>query len=184
MQQPIGNNERIHALLVSPDNRLRQRISLLLSNWGLRVTAVETTLEALEPLAHRHRQRRHQPLYGRHRRHRRPAQQRPRPASHITRSQNHDDVDVIWLYGRKGYPMSCANSAHCCRARRPMPSFATSWFRVISGARPRIDKTADDSTPSASIKNTATPPIVPGEHHVWWLKTIRSTCWSRRKCSR
>ena len=37
-------------LLISPDARLRQRITLLLSNWGMRITTVETTQEALDRL--------------------------------------------------------------------------------------------------------------------------------------
>lgn len=37
-------------LLVTPDSRLRQRLSMLLSNWGLQLTAVETTQEALDRL--------------------------------------------------------------------------------------------------------------------------------------
>ena len=37
-------------LVVTPDNRLRQRLGLLLTNWGLQVSAVETTQEALERL--------------------------------------------------------------------------------------------------------------------------------------
>ena len=37
-------------LLLSTDARLRMRLSMLLPNWGLRVTAVETTQEALDRL--------------------------------------------------------------------------------------------------------------------------------------
>ncbi len=37
-------------LLISPDARLRQRLGLLLTNWGAQVTSVETTQEALERL--------------------------------------------------------------------------------------------------------------------------------------
>ena len=37
-------------LVITPDNRLRQRLGLLLTNWGLQVNAVETTQEALERL--------------------------------------------------------------------------------------------------------------------------------------
>nr|WP_295374552.1 ATP-binding protein [Pseudoxanthomonas sp.] len=37
-------------LVVTPDNRLRQRLGLLLTNWGLQVNVVETTQEALERL--------------------------------------------------------------------------------------------------------------------------------------
>ncbi|MGX5729047.1 ATP-binding protein [Pseudoxanthomonas beigongshangi] len=37
-------------LVVTPDSRLRQRLGLLLTNWGLQVNAVETTQEALERL--------------------------------------------------------------------------------------------------------------------------------------
>ena len=37
-------------LVVTPDQRLRQRLALLLTNWGLQVNAVETTQEALERL--------------------------------------------------------------------------------------------------------------------------------------
>ena len=39
-----------HALLVSPDVRLRQRLALLLPGWGLQLSWVETTQEALERL--------------------------------------------------------------------------------------------------------------------------------------
>ena len=37
-------------LLLSADTRLRSRLSMLLPNWGMRVTAVETTQEALDRL--------------------------------------------------------------------------------------------------------------------------------------
>ena len=37
-------------LLLSTDQRLRMRLTLLLPNWGMRVTTVENTQEALERL--------------------------------------------------------------------------------------------------------------------------------------
>ncbi|MEP6906440.1 MAG: ATP-binding protein [Pseudoxanthomonas sp.] len=42
--------EITRALLVTPDVRLRQRLSLLLPSWGIQLTTVETTQEALEKL--------------------------------------------------------------------------------------------------------------------------------------
>ena len=42
--------ETTRALLVTPDTRLRQRLSLLLPSWGIKLSTVETTQEALERL--------------------------------------------------------------------------------------------------------------------------------------
>lgn len=100
----VDDRERVHALLVSPDSRLRQRIALLLSNWGFRITTVETTLEALDRLRTVAATRKTNPytavigdidgLRGSAR------------ALHrtITRTQKHDDIDVIWLYGEEEIP--------------------------------------------------------------------------------
>ncbi len=49
MRDPHAFNQG-RVLVVTPDNRLRQRLGLLLTNWGLQVNAVETTQEALERL--------------------------------------------------------------------------------------------------------------------------------------
>lgn len=46
--EPDGDGQRL--LLLSADPRLRLRLSTLLPNWGLRVTSVETTQEALNRL--------------------------------------------------------------------------------------------------------------------------------------
>ena len=43
-----ANADMARALLVTPDPRLRQRLSLLLPSWGIQLTTVETTQEALE----------------------------------------------------------------------------------------------------------------------------------------
>ena len=43
-------------LLVTTDARLRMRLTMLLPNWGLRVTTVENTHDALERLRHAHTQ--------------------------------------------------------------------------------------------------------------------------------
>ena len=42
--------ELTRALLVSPEARLRQRLSILLPSWGIQLTCVDTTQEALERL--------------------------------------------------------------------------------------------------------------------------------------
>jgi len=42
--------ELTRALLVSPEGRLRQRLSILLPSWGIQLTCVDTTQEALERL--------------------------------------------------------------------------------------------------------------------------------------
>lgn len=42
--------EMTRALLVSPEGRLRQRLSILLPSWGIQLTCVDTTQEALERL--------------------------------------------------------------------------------------------------------------------------------------
>jgi signal transduction histidine kinase/CheY-like chemotaxis protein/HPt (histidine-containing phosphotransfer) domain-containing protein len=42
--------EPTRALLVSPEARLRQRLSILLPSWGIQLTCVDTTQEALERL--------------------------------------------------------------------------------------------------------------------------------------
>ena len=43
-----AGHDIVRALLVSPDMRLRQRLALLLPSWGLQLTTVDTTQEALE----------------------------------------------------------------------------------------------------------------------------------------
>ncbi|HEY5972867.1 MAG TPA: ATP-binding protein [Pseudoxanthomonas sp.] len=45
-----AGTELARALLVGPDARLRQRMALLLPSWGIHLTAVDTTQEALERL--------------------------------------------------------------------------------------------------------------------------------------
>jgi signal transduction histidine kinase/CheY-like chemotaxis protein/HPt (histidine-containing phosphotransfer) domain-containing protein len=45
-----AGQDMVRALLVSPDLRLRQRLALLLPSWGLQLTSVDTTQEALERL--------------------------------------------------------------------------------------------------------------------------------------
>src|SRR5690606_17653412 len=50
MQAEETNPQGGRLLLLSADPRLRLRLSMLLPNWGLRVTSVETTHEALERL--------------------------------------------------------------------------------------------------------------------------------------
>nr|WP_211368278.1 hybrid sensor histidine kinase/response regulator [Pseudoxanthomonas gei] len=42
--------EQMRALLVTPDVRMRQRLALLLPSWGIQLTPVDTTQEALEKL--------------------------------------------------------------------------------------------------------------------------------------
>jgi signal transduction histidine kinase/CheY-like chemotaxis protein/HPt (histidine-containing phosphotransfer) domain-containing protein len=50
MRSQDSNLELTRALLVSPEGRLRQRLSILLPTWGIQLTCVETTQEALERL--------------------------------------------------------------------------------------------------------------------------------------
>ena len=45
-----GGQDQMRALLVTPDVRLRQRMALLLPSWGIQLTSVDTTQEALEKL--------------------------------------------------------------------------------------------------------------------------------------
>jgi len=45
-----GTLDHGRVLIVSPDKRLRQRLSMLVTNWGMHATAVETTQEALDRL--------------------------------------------------------------------------------------------------------------------------------------
>ncbi|MCI2262257.1 ATP-binding protein [Xanthomonas indica] len=45
-----GGLPRLHALLVGADARLQQRLSVLLPNWGVQVSKVDSTQEALERL--------------------------------------------------------------------------------------------------------------------------------------
>jgi len=54
MQQGDLHGGRV--LLITTDSRLRMRLTMLLPNWGLRVTAVENTHDALERLRQAHTQ--------------------------------------------------------------------------------------------------------------------------------
>src|SRR5690606_19373276 len=49
-RDPLAGGEMQRVLVVSPDQRLRQRMALLLPSWGFAVDAVETPQEALERL--------------------------------------------------------------------------------------------------------------------------------------
>lgn len=50
MRTQDSSLELTRALLVSPEARLRQRLSILLPSWGIQLTCVDTTQEALERL--------------------------------------------------------------------------------------------------------------------------------------
>ncbi|WP_394686615.1 ATP-binding protein [uncultured Xanthomonas sp.] len=50
LPQNPGGLPRLHALLVGADQRLQQRLSVLLPNWGVQVSKVDSTQEALERL--------------------------------------------------------------------------------------------------------------------------------------
>ncbi|WOS40600.1 ATP-binding protein [Xanthomonas rydalmerensis] len=50
LPQSPGGLPRLHALLVGADQRLQQRLSVLLPNWGVQVSKVDSTQEALERL--------------------------------------------------------------------------------------------------------------------------------------
>ena len=50
MRAQDSSLELTRALLVSPEARLRQRLSILLPSWGIQLTCVDTTQEALERL--------------------------------------------------------------------------------------------------------------------------------------
>ena len=95
--------ETTRALLVTPDTRLRQRLSLLLPSWGIQLSTVETTQEALEKLR---------------------AGQLTGSAAFaivlgdlssirasaralhrgVTRSNSTDDIRMVWLYGDEEIP--------------------------------------------------------------------------------
>ncbi|UYB51990.1 ATP-binding protein [Xanthomonas sp. AM6] len=50
LPQAQGSLPRLHALLVGADQRLYQRLKLLLPNWGMQLSKVDSTQEALERL--------------------------------------------------------------------------------------------------------------------------------------
>ncbi|UYC11804.1 hybrid sensor histidine kinase/response regulator [Xanthomonas sp. CFBP 8445] len=50
LSQNPGGLPRLHALLVGADQRLQQRLSVLLPNWGVQLSKVDSTQEALERL--------------------------------------------------------------------------------------------------------------------------------------
>ncbi|MEL4893028.1 ATP-binding protein [Xanthomonas protegens] len=50
LPQNPGGLPRLHALLVGADQRLQQRLGVLLPNWGVQVSKVDSTQEALERL--------------------------------------------------------------------------------------------------------------------------------------
>ena len=56
MAAPQGDLHGGRILLITTDARLRMRLTMLLPNWGLRVTAVENTHDALERLRQAHTQ--------------------------------------------------------------------------------------------------------------------------------
>src|SRR5690606_23417572 len=98
-------------LLLSADPRLRLRLSMLLPNWGLRVSAVETTQEALERLRTAANQGKpwaysvvHADLAG---------IRNTAVALHrnISRSSIYGDLRLVCLYGEDSIPEALQHSA-------------------------------------------------------------------------
>lgn len=90
-------------LLVTPDVRLRQRLALLLPSWGLQLTSVDTTQEALERLRNAQ-----QPggtsyaiVIGDL-----PGIRASARALHrgVTRHNGNDEIRMVWLYGEEEIP--------------------------------------------------------------------------------
>src|SRR5690606_27450653 len=105
LQPPHGAQDSTRrVLVVSPDLRLRQRMALLLPNWGMTVSIVETTQEALERLRGQTTPGRPTGYFAVLADH--DGLRRSATALHraLTRTAAYADVRLLWLYDEESVP--------------------------------------------------------------------------------
>jgi len=144
-------------LAITPNLRLRQRIALLLPNWGANVSIVETTQEALERLR--------QPASGNQRfvavladydglRHSARALHRA-----LRRNPAHADVRLLWLYGDEAIADELQEGAEALPRLAPDADLRSAL--LDPPARPSPAKEAVHEAPTAAHEE-AEPAAPPG----------------------
>lgn len=141
-------------LVLSPDSRLRQRLGLLLTNWGAHVTSVETTQEALERL--RVASDRHAEdfmavvadLSG---------IRSTARALHRTlaRRPAGNDIRLIWLYGDEAVPEELRPSSTSLSRQVPDMDLRAALF----GDAPETDAEVAEIAPITDIFDVAPTPL-------------------------
>ena len=106
-------------LLLSADPRLRLRLSMLLPNWGLRVSSVETTQEALDRLRAAANAGQAVGVFDRARRPGRHAQHRASPCIATSAAARvYGDLRLVCLYGEDPVADELQRSGHAAEPRR------------------------------------------------------------------
>ncbi len=164
--------ELTRALLVTPDPRLRQRLALLLPSWGIQLTCVETTQEALERLR---------------------ATQAPGAANGfsivlgdlssirasaralhrgVTRASGTDGMRMVWLYGDEEIPEELRDGSMLL----PRQSHGADLHAALSFAPPAPEPATvgfDEIPPQADF--AATEPTAPARSPAGAAKPVAAT---------
>jgi len=146
-------------LAITPNLRLRQRIALLLPNWGMTVSIVETTQEALERL-------RQQTAGGRNGagfvavvadydglRHSARALHRA-----LLRTPAYADVRLLWLYGEEDIPEELRDGATVLPRLAPDADLRGALLEPPAGTRGATDLFPKAEAPATATENNAPPP--------------------------
>ena len=150
--------ELARALLVGPDARLRQRMALLLPSWGIQLTAIDTTQEALERL-------RAGPVPGT------PPYtivigdlssiRASARALHrgVTRARREEATRMVWLYGDEEIPDELRDGGILL----PRQSHGADLHAALSFAPP-LDRQEPIAFEQAQARDSLpTPPVVPAD---------------------
>ena len=135
----LRNHGRTHdygrALLVTPDSRLRQRMSMLLSNWGLQLTSVETTQEALDRLraAGEHGRADYVAVVADASGIRSTARALHRA---MARRPNGDTTRLIWLYGDEALPAELHSGSTLLSRQSPDADLRAALLGTLNGDKP------------------------------------------------
>ena len=158
IRQTAHDAQRV--LAITPNLRLRQRIALLLPNWGATVSIVETTQEALERLR--------QPTA--------PGSQgfvavladydglrHSARALHraLRRNPAHAQVRLLWLYGEEAIPEELREGADILPRQAPDADLRSSLLApppAVASGREELALTTPTAAPEESIEAPAGPP--------------------------
>ena len=158
IRQTAHDAQRV--LAITPNLRLRQRIALLLPNWGATVSIVETTQEALERLR--------QPTA--------PGSQgfvavladydglrHSARALHraLRRNPAHAQVRLLWLYGEEAIPEELREGADILPRQAPDADLRSSLLApppAVASGREELALTTPTAAPEETIEAPAGPP--------------------------
>jgi signal transduction histidine kinase/DNA-binding response OmpR family regulator/HPt (histidine-containing phosphotransfer) domain-containing protein len=147
-----GTLDHGRVLIVSPDTRLRQRLSMLVANWGMHATAVETTQEALDRLrlANEHGRYDYMAVLADAAGIRSTARALHRA---LSRRSDPDALRLIWLYGDEVVPAELHPGSTLLPRQAPDADLRAS----LLGAQPEAGQAApeaptiDDIFPAAKL---------------------------------